>query len=270
LATIGRRRNSVAAFTRIFSAVFVALIFLIVPARADDVKPVISIKTKYVEIETTIDRALASYPALYAKLLAAAKKEAEENRKEAQDAWKDDPTLFRDLAWSFTDSYQLRAAAPPYISVLIDRGEFTGGAHPNTLLDTRLWDVRSNQMVEPESLFRETAPNGPTAIALARLVRDSVIAEKKRRDAFVEDPETDMWLKPLKADLSTLGRPSLTPSTTAGHAAGMTFHFSPYGVGPYAEGSYAAFVPFSALAPYLTDEAKKIFAGERLKSEEDE
>jgi hypothetical protein len=50
----------------------------------------------------------------------------------------------------------------------------------------------------------------------------------------------------------------------------MTFHFSPYGVGAYAEGSYTAFVPFSALESYLTDDAKRIFAGERPKSDEDE
>ena len=56
----------------------------------------------------------------------------------------------------------------------------------------------------------------------------------------------------------------------ADRASGMTFHFSPYGIGPYAEGSYTAFVPSSALDPYLTDEAKKIFAGERPKSDEDE
>ena len=61
-----------------------------------------------------------------------------------------------------------------------------------------------------------------------------------------------------------------TPSTVTGCASGMTFHFSPYGVGPYAEGPYTAFLPFSAIEPYLTDEAKAAFAGERLKSDEDE
>jgi hypothetical protein len=121
-----------------------------------------------------------------------------------------------------------------------------------------------------QKLFRETAKDGPTTTALAKLVREAIVAEKKKRDIPVDDPATDTWLEPIKPDFSTLGAPSLAPSTVAGRASGMTFHFSPYGVGPYVEGPYTAFLPFASLDPYLTDEAKKIFAGERPNSDEDE
>lgn len=240
-------------------------------ALGKDEQPVLSIKSKVVEIKISIDPALRAYPRLYAALTTEAKEYAGERRKEAQEAWKTDRVLFRGFAWTFDRSYRTRVVALPYISVLIDNGMFTGGAHPNTVLSTLLWDTRANRRVEADSLFRETEDGGPTTIALAKLVREAVVAEKKRRDAFVEDdPAKDQWLQPIKADFSTLGAPSLAPSTIAGRASGMTFHFSPYGVGPYAEGSYTVFVPFSALEPYLADEAKRIFAGERPKSDGDE
>jgi Deacetylase PdaC len=232
-------------FSRIAACLGSGLIVLIsLPAKAEDEKPVLSIKTPYVEIEVSIARELRAYPQLYAALFADAKKYTEQNRKEAHDAWQTDRPSFRDQPWTFDRGYRLRAAAPPYVSVLIDSGEFTGGAHPNSVVDTLLWD--------------------------SELVRDAVIAEKKKRDIPMDDPASDNWLEPIKADFSTLGAPSLAPSTAAGRASGMTFHFSPYGVGAYAEGPYTLFVPFASLEPYLTDDAKKIFAGERPKSDEDE
>jgi hypothetical protein len=253
-----------------FFALLAVLCFLSPPsARSEEDKPVVSIKTKYIEININIEPALRAYPKLYQALITDSKEDAQEQRKEALESWKTDPALFREQRWTFDRSYRLRVAALPYVSVLIDTGTFTGGAHPNTLLGTLLWDSRVNRRVEAESLFRETQKSGPTTTALAKLVHDSIIEEKKKRDVPA-DEETERWLEPIKADFSTLGAPSLAPSTVTGRASGMTFHFSPYGVGPYAEGSYTAFVPFSALEPYLTDEAKKIFAGERPKSDEDE
>jgi hypothetical protein len=269
----GRRRNkpSVIAISRTGFFALAALCLMWPSfARGEDEKPVLSIKTPYVEIEVSIAKELRSYPQLYATLLADAKKYAEQNRKEAHDAWQTDRPSFRNHPWTFDRGYRLRVAASPYVSVLIDSGEYTGGAHPNSVSDTLLWDTGSNRGIGMQTLFRETAKDGPTTTALAKLVRDAVIAEKKKRDVPVDDPASDNWLEPIKPGFSTLGAPSLAPSTVAGRASGMTFHFSPYGVGAYAEGPYTLFVPFASLEPYLTDDAKKIFAGERPKSDEDE
>jgi hypothetical protein len=240
------------------------------PAWAEDEKPVLSIKTSYVEIEVSIEKELRAYPKLYSTLLADAKKYADENRKEAHAAWQADRPSFRDHPWTFDRNYRLRAAAAPYVSVLIDSGEYTGGAHPNSLLDTLLWDSKQDRRTDMQTLLRETAKDGPTTTALAKLVRDAIVAEKKKRDIPIDDPATDPWLEPIKPDFSTLGAPSLATSTVTGRASGMTFHFSPYGIGAYVEGPYTIFVPFASLEPYLTDDAKKIFAGERPKSDEDE
>jgi Protein of unknown function (DUF3298) len=260
-------------FYRIACAALTAALLLSPSSRVhgEDEKPIVSIKTRYVQIHVTIERALRAYQPLYSALVTEARAYAADEQKEAQEAWRTDRALFGNQPWTFDRIYRLRAAALPYVSVLVDDGRFTGGAHPNTILSTVLWDTRANRRVEADELFRETENDGPTVTALAKLVREAILAEKKRREAFVEDdPATDQWLQPIKADFSTLGTPSLAPSTVAVRAAGMTFHFSPYGVGPYAEGSYTAFVPFSALAPYLTEAAKAIFAGERPQSDADE
>jgi hypothetical protein len=259
-------------FTRYHIACLVAVLMMLIslPAKAEDEKPVLSFKAPYVEVEVSIAKELRAYSQLYSTLLAAAKKYVDQNRKEAHAAWLADRPSFRDQPWTFDRGYRLRAAAGSYVSVLIDSGEFTGGAHPNSVIDTLLWDSGPNRRANMQTLFRETAKDGPTTAALAKLVRDAVIAEKKKRDIPMDDPASDNWLEPIKADFSTLGAPSLAPSTAAGRASGMTFHFSPYGVGAYAEGPYTLFVPFASLEPYLTDDAKKIFAGERPKSDEDE
>jgi hypothetical protein len=270
----GRRRNnpSVIAISRIGFLACTTALCLAWPhfARGEDEKPVLSVKTKYVEIEVNIEKELRAYPQLYSTLLADAKKYAADNQKEALAAWKTDPASFRDHPWTFDRGYRLRVAAAPYVSVLIDSGDYTGGAHPNSLLDTLLWDSKQDRRTDMRTLFRETAKDGPTATALAKLVRDAIVVEKKRRDIPMDDPATDPWLEPIKPDFSMLGAPSLAPSTVTGRTSGMTFHFSPYGIGAYAEGPYTIFVPFSALEPYFSDEAKKIFAGERPKSDEDE
>ncbi len=38
----------------------------------------------------------------------------------------------------------------------------------------------------------------------------------------------------------------------SGKSSGLTFHYPPYAVGPYAEGEYVAFVPWETLKPYLS------------------
>ena len=62
---------------------------------------------------------------------------------------------------------------------------------------------------------------------------------------------------------------TLAPSTVAGKSSGLTFHYAPYAVGPYAEGEYVAFVPWETLKPNLTPEGAKTFAGARPKDDDD-
>jgi hypothetical protein len=272
--TSARPRNNSMQFISAagFRAIALALSLLLPSfALAADERPAVFVKTPYVEITVTIAKELEAYPPLHATLLAEAKAWAERTRRETYAAWVADKPSFQGRSWTFERGYRLRVAVAPYVSVIYETGTYTGGAHPNSRTSTILWDSVQNRRTEIQSLFRESAKNGPTANALCKLVRDAIVVEKKKKDAPVEDdPAVDEWLKPIKPDFKSLGESSLAPSTVAGRSSGMTFHFSPYDVGSYAEGPYTGFVPFAALEPYLGDEAKKIFAGDRPKSDEEE
>ena len=88
------------------------------------------------------------------------------------------------------------------------------------------------------------------------------------RDA--SETATNEWFKGVEPSLLKIGAVTLAPSTEAGKSSGLTFHYPPYAVGPYAEGEYVAFVPWETLKPYLTPEAAHIFGGTRPKADEDD
>jgi Protein of unknown function (DUF3298) len=102
--------------------------------------------------------------------------------------------------------------------------------------------------------------------ALLKVVIASLNVEKKKRGT--DDTATAEWYKSLEPRLLKIGAVTLAPSTDAGKSSGLTFHYPPYAVGPYAEGEYVAFVPWKALKPYLTPEGAKIFGGARPKGDD--
>jgi hypothetical protein len=94
----------------------------------------------------------------------------------------------------------------------------------------------------------------------------SLKVEKKKRGADGSDLNLIEGIEPK---LLGIGPVSLAPSTEAGKSSGLTFHYAPYMVGSYAEGSYIAFVPWETLKPYLTPEGAAIFGGARPKDDDD-
>jgi hypothetical protein len=96
----------------------------------------------------------------------------------------------------------------------------------------------------------------------------SLKAEKKKRD--VEESAEMDWYKGIEPKLLKIGAVTLAPSTQDGKSSGLTFHYPPYAVGPYAEGSYVAFVPWEKLGPYLTPQGAAIFGGARPKGDDDQ
>ncbi|MGY4258553.1 hypothetical protein ACVI1L_005621 [Bradyrhizobium sp. USDA 4516] len=155
-----------------------------------------------------------------------------------------------------------------YVSVLRDDYMDTHGAHPNSDVNTILWDTTAKKRISIRPFFTETADNGPTLTAMRKAVIAALNAEKKRRDAG--ETATAEWYKEMKPTLLKIGAVTLAPSTEAGKSSGLTFHYPPYAVGPYAEGQYVIFVPWETLKPYLTPEGAKIFAGARPKGDADE
>jgi hypothetical protein len=114
---------------------------------------------------------------------------------------------------------------------------------------------------------------------LAELARVAVAAEKLKRDVIYGDVPKDQ-LTPqrlagldhfiasgIKPSLLKIGPITLAPSTEPGKSAGLTFHYSPYAVGAYAEGPYTVFVPWTAFRSHLSAEGAAIFGGGRPESD---
>jgi opacity protein-like surface antigen len=248
-----------------------ACLLLTAVAAAADPKPIISTKSKSAEITVSIDDALKAHPGLYDNLLSEGRREAAKWRAEADDILRKgaDPMTFKDgRRYDYSRSYTQRSVVGRYVSVLRSDGAFTGGAHPNSYTDTILWDRDAKTRISIRPFFKETADKGPAMTALAKLVRAAVHAEKKRKGIEVEGtPDTDDWLKGVEPSLLKLGPVTLAPSAEAGKSAGLTFHFSPYMVGPYAEGPLTVFVPWTDFKDSLSPEGVALFGGTRAKGD---
>ena len=85
--------------------------------------------------------------------------------------------------------------------------------------------------------------------------------QELQRDTFINDG--------IKPTILGVGPVTLAPSTETDKSSGLTFHYSPYGVGPYVEGPYTVFVPWTKFQQYLSPEGVAIFSGERPKSDEE-
>jgi len=239
------------------------------PTHAADPKPDTVIKTKSIEARLFLDDKIKADAALAADCFAEGKKWLDKNAAEAAAARKTDPQFFKDGGWDFERKYSIRSVvADRYVSILRDDYMNTRGAHPNSDVNTILWDKADNKRISIRPFFAETADNGATMKAMVKAIIASLKSEKKKRDAG--ETATDEWFKELKPSLLKIGAVTLAPSTEAGKSSGLTFHYPPYAVGPYAEGEYVAFVPWETLKPYLTAEGARIFGGARPKGDADE
>lgn len=266
------------------AAFVVALQILAPPSAIADTKPQISIEKKYLEISVVVDNALKPFAGLFANCLTEGKAWADKASADATAQWRADPKSFRGLQWSYDRTYDLRSVVGRYVSIVRSDGAFEGGAHPNEEIDTILWDAVAQKRISIRPFFAETADGGPTMTALARSAQLAVAAAKLangingygdddtpaskltpeqelRQDSFIKDG--------IKPKLLELGPVTLAPSTESGKSAGLTFHHSPYGVGPYVEGPYTIFVPWTDFRQYLSPEGVAIFGGARPKGDAD-
>jgi hypothetical protein len=247
-------------------------------------KPQISIATKYVEISLTVDTALKPFPELFADCLYEGKAWVNAHNADAAAEWRDNRKAFRGLQWTYERDYALRSTIGQYVSVLRSDAWFDGGAHPNNHADTILWDNVARKRISIRAFFVETADNGPTMTTLAQLAKLAVAAAKLAKDINGYDDDTpdakdmtpeqelqhDNFINEgIKPALLRIGPVTLAPSTESGKSSGLTFHYSPYGVGPYVEGPYTVFVPWTKFQQYLSPQGVALFGGERPKVDQE-
>ncbi|WP_045010476.1 RsiV family protein [Bradyrhizobium sp. LTSP849] len=247
----------------------VVAIALASPSHAADPKPDAVIKNRNIEARVFLDDKIKADAALAADCLTEGKKWLDKNAADAAASRKEDPQFFKDGGWDFERKYSIRSAvADRYVSLLRDDYMDTHGAHPNSDVNTILWDKSENKRISIRPFLTETADNGATMKAMVKAVIASLRSEKKKRDT--SETATDEWFKGVEPNLLKIGAVTLAPSTEAGKSSGLTFHYPPYAFGPYAEGQYVAFVPWETLKPYLTVEGARIFGGARPKGDADE
>ncbi len=236
---------------------------------AETAKPAIELTSAAVEVTVTLDEGIRANTPLADHLLADSKSWAKRQYDGANKEQKASPDLFANgRSWFYQRQYTLDSrVADRYSSVVLIASEFTGGAHPNHGYQTYLWDGDQKKMISIRPFFKELKDNGPTLIAIRKLIVADLVAEKKKRDSY--DAGQLDWQKSVEPRLLGIGAVTLTPSTEAGKSAGLTFYYSPYDVGPYAEGSYTAFVPWAKLTPYLTAAGQAIFGGDKLMTDKD-
>ena len=243
-----------------------------------------SFKNSLVEIDVDVDEALKPYPGLFENCAAEAKSYAAAMRAQAEKEHREDPAAFRDgMPWTYDRGYDLRSVVGRYVSIVRSDDTFEGGAHPNHMVDTILWDSQTQKRISIRPFFIETADNGPTMNALAEAAKLAVAALKIANDIPAGDDEKlpanitpaqyvhkDTFINDgIKPSLLKLGPVTLAPSTEAGKSSGLTFHYSPYAVGPYVEGAYTAFVPWTAFRQYLSPDGATLFGGTRPSGDAD-
>ncbi|HEY4204234.1 MAG TPA: DUF4163 domain-containing protein [Xanthobacteraceae bacterium] len=262
VAMIDRFSSSPAHLRVKVSLIVAALVLASVTVLAADAKSDFALKTKYIDAKVMLDRALKSNTALAADSLAEGKRWVEKNHAEAAKEFKASPELFRDgRAWTFERSYtQASLVDGRYVSVVRTDYIYTGGAHPNTDIDTILWDDSAKKRISIRPFFKETADDGPTLKALRDASITAVKTEKKARN-IPDSGEID-WYKDVEPKLLKVGAVTLAASSEPGKSSGLEFHYPPYAVGSYAEGPFDVFVPWETFKSYLSPQGVAIFAGD--------
>lgn len=249
--------------------ILLAAVWLAAPALAAEPKPDAALKTRPIEAKVFLDDSIKADPALAADSLAEGRKWLDRNATDAATELKQDPQFLKDGGWTFERKYSVRSVvADRYVSVLRDDYMDTRAAHPNSDVDTILWDRTARRRISIRPFFVETVDKGPTMTAMLRAVITALKAEKKKRGAT--DTATAEWSKGLEPKMLKIGAVALAPSTEAGKSSGLLFYYPPYAVGAYAEGPYIAFVPWEVLQPHLSPDGAATFGGARPKGDDDE
>jgi hypothetical protein len=228
-----------------------------VPAPAPAVQPVgplsYTAKTADAEVSLTLPEAVGTVPALYTKLFSEGRNELDSFTEGAKSELEElRASGDKPLPYGRSLDYAVTAQTPRLLSLVLNALESTGGAHPNTILSTTVWDKTAGKALAPADLF---AP-GADLSAADKALCDAIHAAKKTR---VDDPALTGELKDCPK--ITAAPLALAASTTPDKAGGVIAVFSPYALGAYAEGAYRVVVPLSAFQGVVNPAYAGEFAG---------
>ena len=138
-----------------------------------------------------------------------------------------------------------------YVSVLRRTEADIGGAQPNIYVTAFAWDTATQDFIRLDHFFDPGAARDEALIAISHHLRTQIrqrIWGGKPAPAFL--PLIEQATNPDAAVLSNF---------TMNGAAGLTFHYSPYEVAPYARGAIAVDVPTSVFSAWLNAQGREAF-----------
>lgn len=220
---------------------------------------------KAAHIRALLPRAAKLEPGLWQKLLHDAQAEIADFRKIADE---DLGLLEKGQSWqpyTFDMFWTEHFVSDRFVSLLQMNYQYTGGAHGNIDFRTLLWDRKIQGPIGLEQILKEAGDDGSALRAVAAYAREELIRLKVRQSGFtLEEARRDPALDELMPTREVFANLTLQPSSTRGLAAGLTFHFAPYYLGSYAEGSYRLFVPSHVFSAYLDSAYAGYFEGKPL------
>ena len=210
------------------------------------------------QVSLTLPEAIKLYPDLHARLyteaqttLTAFMDQAHKDRAENSADGIEEPPYYHTIGWKIT------AQTPRFLSLLSEADDYQGGAHPNHILRTLLWDKIAKAEIAPKRLFKAGADFKTINAYLCHQVE----AERSKRAG-----------EPISQSGSGFACPKfitsrlvLIPVAAGGKVGAIDALYAPYDVGPYAEGPYEIRVPQAMLGDVLAPEFADQFGGEPVK-----
>lgn len=248
----------------LLSAVLLAaLAFALVPcASAQDSQPSsIKLEDKSRGAETSLElpRSLFTDPQLATRTIKDAAEDMLKFRQEAQKALAEpgmDPKFWRDWTLSIAVTESLRNDR--FISLLHTHYSYTGGAHGNVGFGVTNYDRQRARELTLADFF------GPLSDG-ARVLRDiASFVQRKIAEKQGEFADKKWIAEGSSPKVEIYSSFTLAPSRKTGKIGGMTFHFAPYSVGPYAAGDFHITVPQDVFAKYLKKDMRGLFADQPL------
>lgn len=210
----------------------------------------------YLEAEINFPRDIGqSAPEIAAILLKEARLDmADMERTAQQDAREGMP-------FNLSSSWEVSGQSGDLMSLVKSTYTFTGGAHGNSYLGGRIYEISTGARVQTADIFTDEVTATKLIIPA---IRRAIAIEKAERFGVTGGPNATLTGEvsdaiPMEGELPA--EIALVASTTPGKLGGLMVMYSPYDIGAYAEGSYEAVVAQDVFAGALKPVYAGLFAG---------
>ena len=145
--------------------------------------------------------------------------------------------------WELDRTVEVAAASGPVVVLLVSEMVYTGGAHPNSWVRYQAMVPETGELL---SLDAMVTPGGEAAL-------QSLVEARFREDVGLgrDQPLTEAGLFEDRIPLVDNVDPS---------PRGLTFHFNPYAIGPYAMGMIRVTLPWDRVRPHLAPATARLLA----------